>query len=880
MIEVKELTKIYKSRKSGECVALDHISFTLPDKGFFFIIGKSGSGKTTLLSLLGGLDTITSGKIIENGQEVDAFNQKQQIYYRNSTIGFIFQDFHLLDDLTIYENIAFALDLQGEEDKDKVIKALKDTDLSEYEKRYPKELSGGQKQRVAIARALVKNPSIVLADEPTGNLDSKTTGQILDILKELAKEKLVIIVSHNLNDAYKYADEILELSDGKILNHLRRNKDFDSSLRIEDDTLIIPSNTTFTEENVKDVENKLNSSQVSKIRQDTNRFILCPEPENKNETSSIKIDKKHLKFKKTLLLSYKFSKGRWIFMALHALIFAILLTVLNLAQLIMNFNGGEVIASELQKHHLECNSFVKDTTDRYEDVDTFYLVDADPNDEEKFKNGGYEDNIYPLINYRFRIRDQGDEDAFTQKRATAIVNPFEHNMTLGHLITEESFLEKKYGPLSYVECVDEPKSYGIYITDFVADAMLINSTRFHNYKDLLGTDSKISTPNSSHNYGYVNGIINTNYKERYKDIIELLNNPNTSSEEINTLSTTDEFLAFYDEVSQYLFITYSFNPNFVDDFVESNIKTFASMGHGIFECNFGNQKFQFEKTGYFTRNGMKSTPILKDDEMLMNYEKYNAIFGTTYTLENYETDFVPIDIKYTNYALCDKNMTDVKYERTFHLKGLIKKNYCNYVVSDNVIKDLQKIEMYDYGYYFENNDMNMLMSIATKNNFIPNSSLAGSLTIMTQAVNIFSKFFNFIFFILCSAILFLMIQFGVKVVRDKIKEIGIIKALGGRNIDLMVIFGFQIAVMSLMMFSLYILSDFIFIDFANKILVKSLIDFTKGNYVIMNLSFLVVKWGYIFQNCGLGLIIVAISFLVPMLWLRRIKPANVIKVQE
>ena len=145
MIRVKELTKIYKSRRSGTCTALDHISFTLPDKGFVFVIGKSGSGKTTLLSLLGGLDTITSGEIVENGRHIDKFKLKEQVYYRNSTIGFIFQDFHLIDDLTIYENIKFALELQGEEDDEKVKKALADTDLTDYGKRYPKELSGGQK---------------------------------------------------------------------------------------------------------------------------------------------------------------------------------------------------------------------------------------------------------------------------------------------------------------------------------------------------------------------------------------------------------------------------------------------------------------------------------------------------------------------------------------------------------------------------------------------------------------------------------------------------------------------------------------------------------------------------------------------------------------
>ena len=124
MIEVKELTKIYKSKKGENCVALDHVSFSLPDKGFVFIIGKSGSGKSTLLNMLGCLDTITSGDIIENGKSLANIKVSEQTFYRNSTIGFIFQDFHLLDNLTIFENIMLSLQLQGEHDKEKVLKIL------------------------------------------------------------------------------------------------------------------------------------------------------------------------------------------------------------------------------------------------------------------------------------------------------------------------------------------------------------------------------------------------------------------------------------------------------------------------------------------------------------------------------------------------------------------------------------------------------------------------------------------------------------------------------------------------------------------------------------------------------------------------------------
>ena len=159
MIQVSNLTKVYKSKNKNKCVALDNISFTLPEKGLVFIIGKSGSGKSTLLNMLGGLDSVTNGSVNVFGNDIHKFSESKLYSYRSNMVGFIFQDFHLLDDLTVEENIAVSLKLEKEEIGDKVNNVLKEVDLEGYNKRYPNELSGGQKQRVAIARALIKNPN-------------------------------------------------------------------------------------------------------------------------------------------------------------------------------------------------------------------------------------------------------------------------------------------------------------------------------------------------------------------------------------------------------------------------------------------------------------------------------------------------------------------------------------------------------------------------------------------------------------------------------------------------------------------------------------------------------------------------------------------------
>lgn len=219
MFKIENISKTYKSKKGNDCNALKNLSFTLGDKGLYFILGKSGSGKSTLLNLLGGLDKADSGKIEYNGQDFSLFTQKDYEFYRNSVVGFVFQDYNLIDNFSVFENINLALNLQiAENTTEKVENALKIVGLEGYGKRGVGELSGGQKQRVAIARAIVKNSKVILADEPTGNLDSETGKEILQLLKEISKEKLVIVVTHDEENATTYGDGIIKLKDGEIEN--------------------------------------------------------------------------------------------------------------------------------------------------------------------------------------------------------------------------------------------------------------------------------------------------------------------------------------------------------------------------------------------------------------------------------------------------------------------------------------------------------------------------------------------------------------------------------------------------------------------------------------------------------------------------------------
>jgi len=223
MLETKGLYKIYKPKKGVPVTALKDVNICFPDKGMVFLLGKSGSGKSTLLNVLGGLDRYDRGEIIIKGVSSRAFKQKHFDSYRNTYVGFIFQEYNILEEFTVGANIALALQLQGKKATDAAInEILCEVDLEGYGNRRPNELSGGQKQRVAIARALVKKPEIIMADEPTGALDSVTGRQVLETLKRLSKDRLVIVVSHDREFAERYADRIVELADGEIIRDVER----------------------------------------------------------------------------------------------------------------------------------------------------------------------------------------------------------------------------------------------------------------------------------------------------------------------------------------------------------------------------------------------------------------------------------------------------------------------------------------------------------------------------------------------------------------------------------------------------------------------------------------------------------------------------------
>lgn len=870
MIKIRKLTKIYKSKKKDKCVALDNVSFSLDNKGFVFVIGKSGSGKTTLLSIIGGLDNLTKGDVIVNGNKFSSFKEKDFVNYRNSMIGYIFQDFHLIDELTVYENIKIALDLQNNQDYEKISSILKRVGLKGYENRYPRELSGGEKQRIAIARALIKNPKIILADEPTGNLDSKTTKQILTLLKELSKDRLVIIVSHNLQDARDYADRIIELSNGKITQDLARNLNYSNQAKLVDNELFIPVYREFSEEDKQLIDRSLKEGKINKITQMTNMFF----DNDKKDFISYEfssIQKSHFSLKNLYKLAFKFLKKDAFKLIFNSFIVACLMVILGLSQLIVNFDSNRVIEKELLDKEYTSISLRKEKfVDSDIDVNSDYIIPISTEEKDKFIEAGYDGNVYELVSH---FLDYGTSYDLAEKHKYNSISTKDIFLsgTRGTLITTEEYIEKVFGKLDYIVTSEKIEAGGIYITDYSADAMLLyrNNPNFVSYESLLGYHKSMNR----NFYAYINGIIKTDYKTKHKMVLEKLANPETTKEELKELSNSEEFQAYYDDVIQNLSISYTTNPNFKEDCLKPEFRSWYPVGNSVLVKD----GVEYEVNRYFENARTRSNYVLNDNEVIMSYARFNSFFNTNYNGSNIG-EFEPITVTFKYYDMYDDNRSKLVYTVDLKIIKLISGD--NVFVSDEVSKKLLEAATFTISLYFDDlSNIETISKVATENGYVMNSLVTSALTTVTKAVGVFSDFFVVIFVGLCLCAVLILGNYGLKLVKERKYEIGILKALGTKNHELVNIFGLQIILKIILIVLMYNVGSILFIDLSNEILIKSLMELAPNNF-IMDIDILYININDLIRNSILAVFIVVVSFILPIIKLRKLKPLDIVKAKE
>ena len=237
MVRLEKVNKYFNRRKKNEIHVINNTSLELENKGLVALLGPSGCGKTTLLNVIGGLDKVNKGRVYVNGQKITGRRTGKIDSIRNLNIGYIFQNYNLVDNMTVFDNVAIALKMVGVRDKkeieEKVNYVLEKVGMYRYRNRYADMLSGGERQRVGIARAIVKNPAVVIADEPTGNLDSRNTLEVMNIIKAVSQDKLVILVTHEEELAEFYASRIIRIKDGQVVSDMVNNHAGDLDYRIE-----------------------------------------------------------------------------------------------------------------------------------------------------------------------------------------------------------------------------------------------------------------------------------------------------------------------------------------------------------------------------------------------------------------------------------------------------------------------------------------------------------------------------------------------------------------------------------------------------------------------------------------------------------------------
>ena len=349
MLQLKNVVKTYNT-KAGVVNALDGVSLTFPSKGMVFVLGKSGSGKTTMLNVIGGLDGIDGGEILIQDKQFSTFTAKEYDSYRNTFIGFVFQEYNLLSEYTVEYNIKIAMELQGRPvDEEECDRLLREMEIEDLKNRKPSELSGGQRQRVAIARALVKQPRIIMADEPTGALDSVTGTQVFDMLKKLSKEKLVIVVSHDEEFAEKYADRIIRLVDGQVVEDVSFSEtELMGNVRESENSLIVREGSDLSEEEKNAVAKAIKERKKIEI---TEKIGF----RNKKATGKITLEQEDpvalreskMKWRSSAYLGLKSLGVKPFRLVLTVLLSALAFAVFGLFDTVANLNAAKILKNHL-----------------------------------------------------------------------------------------------------------------------------------------------------------------------------------------------------------------------------------------------------------------------------------------------------------------------------------------------------------------------------------------------------------------------------------------------------------------------------------------------------------------------------------------------------
>ena len=869
MIKINDLTKVYKDEVRGYVEAISHINLTLPSKGLVFIVGKSGSGKSTLLNMIGTLDNITSGEIDVDGFSYSKFRAKKFQQFRSSYLGFIFQDFLLLDDLTVYENVDLALNISNKHDPEKIKDILKRVELEDMESRYPTELSGGQKQRVAIARTLVKDPKILLCDEPTGNLDVQTTKAVLNILKEESKTKLVLIVSHNMEDAERYGDRIIELQDGKVLSDVTKRSDYENTFEIAEDKISLPHHHDLTKANLDQI-NELTKKKKGQIIQKDNGFSDTATVDD--ELNEFKLESNHISVKNSHALSMMFNRKGKSFTIFTILITTILISLMFLFQSFLMFNPLSGLAEKEITSVIKSN--VKPQKNSYR-VSTKY--DITEEEVKKFYENGYTGKIYDIYNYTFYTDGNGSDINYNLVIEQSQL--FKYNcitLTKGVMKVDYDYLVEQFGKDGKLDLIfPKNSSYtsiddckGLIMPDYIVDC----------YYNNLSIDPITEKQSDQIFYMFrdkrVCAIINTGYKEKYRDIIlksnEAKRNKADKDKFFDQIFATKEGNEFINEVINkyaYCFIT---NDNIYENVIDKKKKAAFSKDFYV-ESPFTNELKYISNFEFGAYEGMHPTEnrYLKDNEVVLSPNTYGSLFNA-YVSGDAESGFKPFEFKLKRYNL--NNMDQLADEITLKCVGVGLKN----AFSSDAIKMLNRFNYNVQGLVFSDPTQDeAIRTTANELGLCPLCYDSYAYPLINSIILGFGGFIKLIAIVLLVFSIIYIIGYGVNMIKQSLYEIGVLKALGCKNFDISIIFFIKTLFTGLIISLLSILGIILFTRIGNNILIKSFEDFAMVKFNNVNIIYNNVKLAAF--DVVLTLIVILISSFIPLFYLSKIKPIVILR---
>lgn len=868
---IQNLNKTFKNGKT-KVVALKDINLSFSKKGLVFVTGKSGSGKSTLLNLIGGLLDITNGDIFVQGRSIKGMKDDEIENYRLNYVSFIFQDFCLINELNVYENIALSMKLLNKNDENVVDEALQKFDIFDLKEKYPNQLSAGQKQRVAIARVLVKESPIILCDEPTGNLDSINSRQILSTLKEVSKDHLVIVVSHNLEDAYFYGDRVIELKDGQVVSDLIK----DENVKVDDNCIVVHDFNSLSREELDNLNEKLKNGQIEKII--SPKYIFKMNNEKYGDGIKFQSSKTRLSFKNSISLAKRFLRKKSLGMIACSLISSILFGLLYVAQSFISFNTKNTL-SEIYDVSLS-DTFIleKGHFDQSDKINKTAMTEV-KSDELHYIDENYQGEYYQLYNYSLpcSLTSWNLQNGIKINLNSNFENFFIKE-TYGVLVTNEDYIKTLFSfsdDIQFSAKLENEKDYGIYITDYIADSIIYFRNNIDSYNDLLGQYKN----NRDSTYAYINGIINTNYKIKYQALILEFVEAYSNNDEakIEKLMKSEEYFNICEEVLVKLGVCFSTNKNFIQAVNNPSARNFAIINNSKLKFNLLETQYYFGNA--WALNGKNFGINLNDFDLSLSLNLFNSIIGQKLSFEEAEEYANVLNTKEPLFILNDlfanSNETKSQQPVTIKIHNTIFSD-CDILMGDELFFFAKSQNFIPYSIYFDNykSAINLIDHMFEVGYFFP-SFYSSAIIEIGHLVSIFNNFFILILSILYFGSLTALLIFTYSHIKKNNYNIGVLKSLGASTKDLIKIFTPHIIVMGILCFAFFGVFAFSFSYVGNGLITTSLIANFKypalKNIQILNFA---PSW-FVFDLVAVFTVI-ALSILIPILFLKKIKPIEIL----